>query len=254
MGTPHRPVTMAPSLVLLPLFVSAALAQSNFLCPEKDGYFPDPRQCDKYYDCYDGVAEEVLCPDGMVFNPNFDPRREPCDHYFQVECGDRIELQPAQGPSDLCPRLNGWYSHPDPGVCHIFYACENGVALEYTCSSGLWFDEFRGICNWPENTDRQDCKPASYALETESGFTCPERPDADEFGQYDPHPKYSDPLDCAKFFICLNNVSPREQGCEVGLVYDEVTQQCTSPEQVPECKDYYAFLDDETQDKSRKKK
>merc|ERR1712227_1081408 len=67
--TPHRPVTMAPSLVLLPLLISAALAQSNFRCPEKDGYFPDPVQCDKYYDCYDGVAEEVLCPDGMVFNP-----------------------------------------------------------------------------------------------------------------------------------------------------------------------------------------
>ena len=78
------------SIFYNPFFFSA---QSNFLCPEKDGYFPDPRQCDKYYDCYDGVAEEVLCPDGMVFNPNFDPRREPCDHYFQVECGDRIELR-----------------------------------------------------------------------------------------------------------------------------------------------------------------
>merc|ERR1711976_273065 len=39
------------------------------------------------------------------------------------DCGDRLDLQPPKGPSDLCPRLNGFYSHPDPSVCHIFYAC-----------------------------------------------------------------------------------------------------------------------------------
>merc|ERR1711881_713202 len=120
---------------------------------------------------------------------------------------------PPKGPSDLCPRLNGFYSHPDPGVCHIFYACVDGTAEEYTCSSGLWFDEYSGVCNWPETTDRKDCKADSYALETSNGFQCPEASPTDEFGQYDPHPKYADTDDCAKFFICLNGISPREQGC-----------------------------------------
>merc|ERR1712098_60647 len=126
-------------LVLVAL-VTVAAGQSNFRCPEKDGYFEDPNQCDKYYDCLDGIAEERLCPDGLVFDP-FSRKREPCDHYFNVDCGDRLDLQPPKGPSDLCPRLNGFYSHPDPGVCHIFYACVDGTAEEYTCSSGLWFDE-----------------------------------------------------------------------------------------------------------------
>merc|ERR1712243_303748 len=121
-------------LVLVAL-VSVAAGQSNFRCPEKDGYFEDPNQCDKYYDCLDGIAEERLCPDGLVFDP-FSRKREPCDHYFNVDCGDRLDLQPPKGPSDLCPRLNGFYSHPDPGVCHIFYACVDGTAEEYTCSSG----------------------------------------------------------------------------------------------------------------------
>merc|ERR1712184_132101 len=85
------------------------------------GYFPDPVQCDKYYDCYDGIPEERLCPDGLVFDP-FSRKREPCDHYFNVDCGDRLDLLPPKGPNDLCPRLNGFYSHPDPSVCHIFYA------------------------------------------------------------------------------------------------------------------------------------
>ena len=71
-------------------FLSAG--QSNFRCPEKDGYFEDTNQCDKYYDCLDGIAEERLCPDGLVFDP-FSRKREPCDHYFNVDCGDRLDLR-----------------------------------------------------------------------------------------------------------------------------------------------------------------
>ena len=67
-------------------------AQSNFRCPEKDGYFEDTAQCDKYYDCLDGIPEERLCPDGLVFDP-FSRKREPCDHYFNVDCGDRLDLR-----------------------------------------------------------------------------------------------------------------------------------------------------------------
>jgi len=240
------------SLLSCVLATSLALAsaQSNFRCPERDGYFPDPVQCDKYYDCLDDIPEDRLCPDGLVFDP-FSRKREPCDHYFNVDCGDRLELQPPKGPSDLCPRLNGFYSHPDPGVCHIFYACVDGTAEEYTCSSGLWFDEYSGVCNWPEVTDRKECKADAY--ETNNGFTCPEKAPTDEFGQFDPHPKYSDSDDCAKFYICLNGISPREQGCELGLVYNELSKQCDAPENVPECKDYYAFLEDGDQSKKRRK-
>ena len=72
------------------------------------------------------------------------------------------------------------------------------------------------------------------ALETTDGFQCPSNAPTDEFGQFDPHPKYADPNDCAKFYVCLNGISPREQGCELGLVYNELTKQCDAPENVPE--------------------
>merc|ERR1712008_462761 len=123
-------------IVLAALSVSVAFGQSfiagQFSCPKegRDGTYEDTRQCDKYYERYDGIAEERLCPDGLVS---------------------------------------------------------------------------------------------------------------------DPHPKHPDPSDCAKFYICLNGVTPREQGCELGLVYNENTQSCDSPKNVPECKDYYAFLEDEPQ-------
>merc|ERR1711981_551785 len=47
---------------------------------------------------------------------------------------------------------------------------------------------------------------------SENGFKCPESalPKADGFGLSDPHPKYADPSDCAKFYICLNGVTQRE--------------------------------------------
>ena len=86
---------------------------------------------------------------------------------FPLRVSDRFltvtpPAEQPKGPSDLCPRLNGFYSHPDPAVCHIFYACVDGQAEEYTCSSGLWFDEYSGVCNWPETTDRKECKAEAY--------------------------------------------------------------------------------------------
>jgi hypothetical protein len=61
-------------------------------------------------------------------------------------------------------------------VCNVFYACVDGVSEEYTCASGLWFDEFRGVCNWPGETDRKNCEAGTYCtyyLRTpHSSFLC----------------------------------------------------------------------------------
>lgn len=63
-----------------------------FNCPSKDGQYEDPKQCDKYYECIDGVATEKLCPDGLVFDP-LNRKVNKCDHVFNVDCGDRLELR-----------------------------------------------------------------------------------------------------------------------------------------------------------------
>lgn len=61
-------------------------------CPEPNGYFPDPGQCDKYYDCRDGKVVEKLCPDGLVFN-DFSPQHEKCDLPFGIDCSKRPKLR-----------------------------------------------------------------------------------------------------------------------------------------------------------------
>ena len=54
------------------IYITAKVA---FRCPEKNGYFADPEQCDLYYECIDSIPEAKLCPDGLLFeaeNPNLE--------------------------------------------------------------------------------------------------------------------------------------------------------------------------------------
>jgi len=69
-----------------------AVSGAAFTCPQKFGQFEDPKQCDKYYECDDGVAREKLCPDGLMFDP-LNRKVNKCDQPFNVDCGDRIELR-----------------------------------------------------------------------------------------------------------------------------------------------------------------
>ena len=64
----------------------------QFVCPPKDGQYEDEFQCDKYYVCEDGVAEEMLCKDGLVFDP-FKRSEHKCNILSNVDCGDRLEMR-----------------------------------------------------------------------------------------------------------------------------------------------------------------
>jgi len=64
----------------------------QFQCPKKNGQYEDPVQCDKFYECKDGVATEKLCPDGLVFDP-LNRKVNKCDQPFSVDCGERTELR-----------------------------------------------------------------------------------------------------------------------------------------------------------------
>lgn len=68
------------------------LTGGAFNCPQKYGQFEDPKQCDKFYECDEGIAKEKLCPDGLMFDP-LNRKINKCDQPFNVDCGDRIELR-----------------------------------------------------------------------------------------------------------------------------------------------------------------
>lgn len=67
----------------------------------------------------------------------------------------------------------------------------------------------------------------------QDGFECPTEQQLDSRGMLVDHPKFAHPEDCQKFYVCLNGVTPREQGCSDGTVYNEEQQRCDSPENVP---------------------
>ncbi|XP_053678905.1 protein obstructor-E-like [Anopheles nili] len=227
-------------LVVFAATVACIYAQS-FKCPVKDGQYEDPLQCDKFYECIDGRATERLCPDGLVFDPTI-RKINKCDQPFNVDCGDRVELQPPRG-NNLCPRRNGFFAHPDPAVCNVFYNCIEGEATEITCTAGLHFDEYTGTCVWPNDAGRQGCNPGANK-KLKDGFTCPKEQKTDEAGQVVAHPKYAHPTDCQRFYVCLNGVEPRDLGCQVGEVYNEETERCDAPENVPGCEDWYKESDE----------
>lgn len=66
-------------------------------------------------------------------------------------------------------------------------------------------------------------------------FQCPTQSvkKSDAKGQIVAHPKFPHEEDCQKFYVCLNGVDRRPLGCPAGQVYNDQTEQCDEPENVP---------------------
>lgn len=71
----------------------SSTARSNFRCTDAYGFFPDPVQCDKYYECRNGTSEMHLCSDGLAFNEVSSPKFLRCDSLRDVDCKSRPELR-----------------------------------------------------------------------------------------------------------------------------------------------------------------
>ena len=75
----------------------------SFQCPEPNGLFPDPEQCDLYYVCEDNVATPELCEDGLLFDTSR-RNKESCKLPHGVDCGKREFVQ-GKKISILCYRI-----------------------------------------------------------------------------------------------------------------------------------------------------
>ncbi|XP_018021762.1 protein obstructor-E [Hyalella azteca] len=222
------------------LFACAALASAQFQCGPDDGFFRDPVQCDKYYDCYRGEQTEKLCPDGLVFDSSVGPRVEQCNYPFIVSCPEGATLQPPQPSGIECPRLNGYFEHEDAANCDQYYECTNGLAVLRTCATGLVFDEFTGTCQWEHTGIRTGCGVRVEVLE--DGFSCPNSTQVHTNGHILDHARYIKPDDCRSFYICMEGKYPSVSGCPEGTVFNDLTLNCDDPANVPGCENYYAEL------------
>lgn len=76
-------------------------------CQERNGRFPVQNQCDAYIECIDGVPEEKLCPEGLVFNPEA-RFNYPCGYPIDVDCTSRPNLRKSvtiAGTFEICSRF-----------------------------------------------------------------------------------------------------------------------------------------------------
>lgn len=55
----------------------------EFLCPEANGLFPDPVNCDHFYHCSNNIPFHKPCAAGTLFHPVL----KICDHHGNVQCG-----------------------------------------------------------------------------------------------------------------------------------------------------------------------
>jgi len=236
------------SLILV-LLVGAVTAQDdiefsgpkfNFRCPEPNGKFRDPEQCDLYYVCEDGEFEALLCDDGLLFD-DAKTNYETCKLPHDVDCGDRAFVQePQKGIDPRCPRANGFFDHEDPAVCNKFYSCDKGVAFEMPCVASLVFDVKLGTCVRPEqlSSEGKICEEDT-APKVIDGFSCPGAPEVGSQGLLNQHPLYPHPTDCQFFFTCFYGKEPNKLGCPKGQVYDAENYVCKTPEEVAECSCWY---------------
>jgi len=237
------------SILAICLFATnAALGQDNsdkpdyeFECPEPNGFFPDPEQCDLYYECVSGQPTTTLCPDGLMFDDTSSIESK-CDYPFNVKCGKREYVQePEVGGDPRCYRANGFFNHEDEDECNKFYNCVNGVAYELPCATSLVFDEAAGTCVRPEQASSfaKVCKPKLEA-DNIDGFSCPTEKTLGPHGQPLAHPSFAHPTSCQKFITCYFATDIKELGCMKGQVFDYRNSKCTDADSGPEdCKCWY---------------
>lgn len=229
--------TRGPGLAAASTSSDAADHNEFFECPEKFGFFPHHRSCDKYWKCEEAQASLKLCGNGLIFDAT-DLKRESCNYPFAADCGDRTELEPPQG-TEFCPRLYGIFA--DEADCRIFWSCWGGEGKRYECSPGLAFDETNRVCTWADKVNR--CKSKEVA----EGLSCPDSTAGETAGTYSRH---GHPEDCRKFFVCIDH-TPRMYGCELGSVFNLETLMCDEPENVAGCEEYYGDLDIKTLKKAQ---
>ncbi|CAH0559550.1 unnamed protein product [Brassicogethes aeneus] len=163
----------------------------NAKCLKPNGQFPS-RTCDKFVNCWAGVATEQSCLDGLVFNP-----KGYCDYAQNVDCngkptegppvsgtpidstestpnfGSTPSQTPAYGSSvsptvsatvSSDPKLNKKCLKPRgqfPGItCNKFVNCWDGIATEQECPEGLLFST-KGYCDYSANVDCSNRTPPS---------------------------------------------------------------------------------------------
>ncbi|KAI4456645.1 chitin binding peritrophin-a [Holotrichia oblita] len=180
-----------------------------------------------YIECIDGIGEERLCPDGLLFNAALGPHAFPCQYPIDVDCVGRTTTQPAQ-PTEDCPHQYGYYRIGDEANCGQFKNCVDGRGFIFDCPEGLAFNDETYRCDWPDQVST--CDAEAYL-----GFTCPE---SAKYFLGSEYRFYRSPADCQRYFICIDS-KPRLYNCGDGQAFNDLINACDGIENVTGCAPQY---------------
>merc|ERR1712180_523410 len=130
----------------------------------EEGYYADPYNCRKYWHCYAGRSEHVMCDGDLVF----DVFNIWCDYPDRVDCGDRpicdecdnncytMSPKPPTTPDcghllDCSNKPDGWYA--DPYNCRKFWHCDHGEGQHHMCEKNYLYDPVHVWCDYPERVN-----------------------------------------------------------------------------------------------------
>ncbi|KAL4706874.1 hypothetical protein ACJJTC_010108 [Scirpophaga incertulas] len=180
------------------------------LCKMRNAYYEVMGSCDKYIECRDYQAAEMICLEGLYFNPKTEFPYYPCGYPSEVSCVGRGTTQLAV-PTNECPHQYGFFPSPKTTAetCGFYRMCVGGKAIEMECAVGLAFDIVSAQCRWPEEVP--SCNSPAFL-----GFQCP----TDSAVK-----NYKFEGNCAAFFSCDKGNAHVLQ-CDAGLAFDANLGRC----------------------------
>jgi Chitin binding Peritrophin-A domain len=108
---------------------------------------------------------------------------------------------------DVCAGKPDGFFVNDLSSCGAYFSCKDGIGVPLKCPNGLYFDEAKQACNYPDQVSCVSCPP-------EGIHTQP------------------DLFNCTRFVLCYGGVQiPME--CAPGLRFDPTTGQCGLAANVP---------------------
>lgn len=158
----------------------------------------------------------------------FDSQRKNCLSTTNVDCGSRNQF-----PNQETPEINIYPSCKSAGVyflhhpldCEAYFICANGVLIQHSCASGIFFNSKIMQCDKPINTncysgDTSTNNPPNIVPQT------PPPPNCRSGQQFFPSI-----VNCRQYFICIRE-TPILMTCPREKLWNSRIMQCDSPNNV----------------------
>lgn len=187
------------------VFVNHAYAATNFCARHGDGNFPNPKGCNWFIECKNGVLREDRCHEGLVF----DSATVACVSKTAAEVNCAFD----NNVNVACPPKGTVLKH-NPYSCRKYFICVDGQKAEEVCPIEQSFSPMRGRCMADEKAECLADRSSICPVVKPNDFTL-----------------VPSILNCEVYYLCLEN-TVHEMNCAPGYHFSKDFNWCDIPENV----------------------